>query len=218
MTNRKRPLLRSGILCLFLITGLGVPGWSQRQESPNRRPTSSSAKRTVPSAERTPKLVLVITVDQFRYDYLERFGRLFGQSGFRRLMTGGAVFTNANYDYVPTYTAPGHAAIFTGAGPAQNGIVGNTWFDRETGRVRIMVSDLAARMVTDSGVTGEPGIASPRVLIGDTIGDQLRLSNNFNSKVIAISLKDRAAVLPGGHRPNGAFWFDDQRGSFISSD
>ena len=218
MTKSYGPALRSGILYLLLITLLGGPGRSQTQDTPASRTPSSSAKRPPTPADRAPKLVLVITVDQFRYDYLERFSQIFGRQGFRRLMTGGAVFTNANYDYVPTYTAPGHAAIFTGAGPAQNGIVGNQWYDRETGKLRVMVSDLSSRMVTDSGVTGEPGVASPRVLIGDTIGDQLRLSNNFHSKVIAISLKDRAAVLPGGHHPNGAFWFDTLRGSFVTSD
>ena len=217
MTRSYGPPLRSGVLCL-LLTWLWVPGWSQTQETAVRPTPASSAKRSAPHTDRAPKLVLVITVDQFRYDFLERFYRLFGRNGFRRLMTGGAVFTNANYDYIPTYTAPGHAAIFTGAGPAQNGIVGNLWFDRDTGKLRVMVSDLSSRMVTDTGVTGEPGVASPRVLIGDTIGDQLRLSNNFHSKVIAVSLKDRAAVLPGGHRPNGAFWFDTPRGAFVTSD
>ncbi|HEV8482381.1 MAG TPA: alkaline phosphatase family protein, partial [Blastocatellia bacterium] len=217
MTRSYGPPLRSGVLCL-LLTWLWVPGWSQTQEPAVRPTPAGSAKRSAPHTDRAPKLVLVITVDQFRYDFLERFGRLFGRNGFRRLMTGGAVFTNANYDYIPTYTAPGHAAIFTGAGPAQNGIVGNLWFDRDTGKLRVMVSDLSSRMVTDTGVTGEPGVASPRVLIGDTIGDQLRLSNNFRSKVIAVSLKDRAAVLPGGHRPNGAFWFDTPRGAFVTSD
>jgi predicted AlkP superfamily pyrophosphatase or phosphodiesterase len=217
MTKSYGPAVRSGILYLLLITLLAVPCQSQTQDTAAGRKPSNSANRSSLQAQRGPKLVLVITVDQFRYDFLERFGPIFGGQGFRRLMTG-AVFTNANYDYVPTYTAPGHAAIFTGAGPAQNGIVGNLWFDRETGKLRVMVSDLSARMVTDSGVTGDPGVASPRVLIGATIGDQLRLSNNFKSKVIAVSLKDRAAVLPGGHHPNGAFWFDTLRGSFVTSD
>jgi len=164
----------------------------------------------------SPKLLLTIVVDQFRYDYLERFSDLFGAGGFRRLMNGGAVFTDANYEYVPTYTAPGHAAIFTGSIPARNGIVGNTYFDRNSRTVRVMVADEAAHLVTNKGVATSAGAASPRVLIGTTIGDQLRLSNGFQSKVITISLKDRAAVLPGGQRPNGAYWFIN--GEFVSSD
>jgi predicted AlkP superfamily pyrophosphatase or phosphodiesterase len=207
---------KNGILCALLAVCLGIPSHSQSGQA-GTFPLQASRSTGSASARRA-KLVLVITVDQFRYDYVERFGALFGAQGFRRLMTQGASFTNANYDYVPTYTAPGHAAIFTGAGPAQNGIVGNTWFDREAGRVRVMVSDTSSRLVTNSGVSGEPGVASPRVLIGATIGDQMRLSNNLQSKVVAVSLKDRAAVLPGGHRPNGAFWFDNQTGSFVTSD
>ncbi|HWC75910.1 MAG TPA: alkaline phosphatase family protein, partial [Blastocatellia bacterium] len=161
---------------------------------------------------------VVITVDQFRADFLDRFAHLFGPGGFRRLLKDGAFFANANYDYVPTYTAPGHAAIFTGAGPAQNGIVGNTWFDRAAGRVRIMVSDTQVRTIGTNGVVGEAGAPSPRVLLGSTLGDQMRLSNNYQSKVVAVALKDRSAVLPGGHNPNGAYWFDNRTGSFVTSD
>jgi predicted AlkP superfamily pyrophosphatase or phosphodiesterase len=165
-----------------------------------------------------PKLVVVVVIDQFRYDYLERFKDLFGAGGFRRLTECGALFTEANYDYIPTNTAPGHAAIFTGSIPAQDGIIGNSWFDRATGKVRAMVSDNAAHEIRNDGAADHAGSASPRTLIGTTIGDQLRLATNFQSKVIAVSLKDRAAVLPGGQRPNGAFWFSTEVGSFVSSD
>ncbi|HKV41137.1 MAG TPA: alkaline phosphatase family protein [Blastocatellia bacterium] len=168
-----------------------------------------------------PKLVVVIVVDQLRFDYLERFKASFGSGGFRRLMERGADFANANYIYMPTYTAPGHAAIFTGSCPAYNGIVGNSWYDRESRRERVMVSDDAAKIVTSYGVQDSTKLtkpASPRVLIGATIGDQMRLSDGFRSKVIAISLKDRAAVLPGGRDANAAYWFDPSLGQFISSD
>jgi hypothetical protein len=180
--------------------------------------TSRQTARPASSANAKPKLVLVIMVDQFRYDFLERFEDLFGRDGFRRLMNDGAFFTNANFDYVPTYTAPGHAAVFTGSVPAQNGIVGNNWFDRNTGKNRIMVSDLEARTVTMAGVQAQTGAPSPRALIGTTIGDQMRLSENFRSKVIAISQKDRSAVLPGGQHPNGAYWYQALDGTFVTSD
>jgi predicted AlkP superfamily pyrophosphatase or phosphodiesterase len=196
------------LLCLFAV--LSVSGDAQRQASPR-----SSAQR---GSTNRPKLVLVIVVDQFRYDYLERFGDLFGSGGFRRLMNEGALFTSANYDYVPTYTACGHAAIFTGSVPAQNGIVGNSWFDREAGKMHVMVIDDSTHLVTGNGPSGKGASASPRYLLGTTIGDQMRLASNFQSKVIAASLKDRAAVLPGGQRPNGAFWFNEANGEFVSSD
>jgi predicted AlkP superfamily pyrophosphatase or phosphodiesterase len=177
------------------------------------------AQRRVPRVERSgqPKLVLAIIVDQFRYDYLERFGDLFGAGGFRRLINEGAVFTDANYEHMPTYTAVGHAAIFSGSVPAQNGIVGNLYYDRRSGKQRVIVSDDDAHLVTSSGV-GAAGAASPRVLIGTTIGDQMRLATNFKSKVVAVSLKDRSAVLPAGQRPNGAYWFGEANGEFVSSD
>jgi predicted AlkP superfamily pyrophosphatase or phosphodiesterase len=181
-------------------------------------PPARQAARATAQTAAGPKLVLVIVVDQFRFDFLDRFKDLFGKGGFNRLMAGGALFTNANYDYVPTYTAPGHAAVFTGSVPAQNGIVGNTWFDRDSGRTRVMVSDPAARTILSSGPAAEAGSFSPRNLVGTTIGDQMRLANNFQSKVVAISYKDRSAILPGGRRPNGAFWFSSAQGAFVSSD
>src|SRR5712692_5527373 len=208
--NQKKSSRRLIVVLLCLFALLPVSGDAQRQASPR-----ASAQRT---ATNKPKLVLVIVVDQFRYDYLERFGDLFGGGGFKRLMNEGALFTSANYDYVPTYTACGHAAIFSGSVPAQNGIVGNSWFDRESGKVHVMVIDDSAHLITGNGLSGKGASASPRYLLGTTIGDQMRLASNFQSKVIAASLKDRAAVLPGGQRPNGAFWFNEVNGEFVSSD
>ena len=217
--NKKR--LPAFIALLITITSI-VP-------AQGRRPTAKEARTA------RPKLVLAIIVDQFRYDFLERFDDLFVEGGLRKLMNNGAFFTNANYDYVPTYTAPGHAAIFTGSTPALNGIVGNEWFDRETGKRRVMVSDPNARIVKSPApefegaaeqasraqsapMAGSGGGVSPRSLIGSTIGDQLRLATSFTSKVITASFKDRSAILPGGKRPNGAFWFDAATGTFVSSD
>src|SRR5215213_5725226 len=184
--------IRHAASFVLLLSILLVPASSggQARKAPERAGNGSSK----------PRLAVVIVVDQFRYDFLERFLPHFGKNGFRRLISQGALFANANYNYVPTYTAPGHASIFTGSVPSQNGIVGNSWFDRAAGALRVMVSDSSVRLVNDSGVTGEPGVASPRVMIGTTIGDQLRLSNNMLSKVVAVSLKDRGAVLPGGQR------------------
>ena len=193
------------LLTLFLYSTL--PLQAQIRNQARSRTTTSK-----------PKLVVFLIVDQFRYDYLERFDDLLGNDGFKRLTNNGANFTNANYDYVPTYTAPGHAAISSGSNPAQNGIIGNNWFDRETGKLRIMVSDPAARTVTMKGVAEQAGSFSPRNLLGSTLADQLRLATNFRAKVVALSQKDRSAILPGGHKPNGAYWYSAAEGTFISSD
>src|ERR1044072_2323033 len=91
---------------------------------------SSAKRRTQPTIQKRPKLVLLIAVDQFRYDYLERFGDLFGPNGLKRLLRDGASWIQANYDHTPTYAAPGHATMMTGAFPAETGIVGNEWIDR----------------------------------------------------------------------------------------
>jgi predicted AlkP superfamily pyrophosphatase or phosphodiesterase len=207
--NENRSVSRFVALFLFISALLPLSSDAQRQ--------TSSRSNTAPAITK-PKLVLVIVIDQFRYDYLDRFADLFGSGGFKRLTSDGALFTNANYDYVPTFTACGHAAIFSGSVPAQNGIVGNAFFDRESGRNRVMVADDSAHLVTPSGISTKNGAASPRNLIGTTIGDQMRLATSFQSKIIAVSLKDRAAVLPGGKRPNGAFWFDEANGEFVTSD
>jgi predicted AlkP superfamily pyrophosphatase or phosphodiesterase len=172
---------------------------------------------TAAAAAARPKLVVIIMVDQFRYDFLERFADLFGNDGFKRLMSG-AFFTNANYDYVPTVTAAGHAAVHTGSVPAMNGVNANSIVDPETGKSVAFVADPTTHVVTGEGVNMKAASASPRNMLGTTIGDQLRLSNNLQSKVIAMSQKDRAAILPGGHKPNGAFWYNAASGSFISSD
>jgi len=184
-------------------------------------PALGAACNPVKAPLARPRLVVVIVVDQFRYDFVERFSGLFGPGGFRRLVDEGAFFTNANYVHTPTYTAPGHAAIFTGSIPAQNGIVGNNWYDRDAGQEKVMVSDDSAKIVTSYGTqsyTHATKPASPRILLGTTIGDQMRLSNGFRSKVIALSFKDRAAVLPGGREANGAYWFDASSGGFVTSD
>lgn len=209
--HRPRSLPAAIILLSFLLASISPAGFAQSQRG-------AGVRRSPRESLASPKLVVVIVVDQFRYDFLERFADLFGSGGFRRLMNEGALFTNANFSYVPTFTACGHAAIFSGSHPAQNGIVGNNWFDRDAGRVRIMVSDDTAKQVTGKGAEGATGVASPRALIGTTIGDQMRLATNLRSKVVAVSFKDRSAVLPGGQRPNGAFWFSESIGEFVSSD
>jgi len=177
--------------------------------------TITSAQRTARKENRPRKvrLVLGIVIDQFRYDYLTRFEDLFETRGFRRLLQDGAVFTNANYIYLPTVTAPGHATFMSGSIPALHGIVGNDWFDRETGKSVTSISDPSVKLLGGQGAEA----ASPSRFIGSTVGDQLRLSNNGQSKVVGIAFKERAAILPVGKHPNGAYWFDSTSGTFVSS-
>ncbi|HET6862846.1 MAG TPA: alkaline phosphatase family protein [Pyrinomonadaceae bacterium] len=161
-----------------------------------------------------PRLILLIAVDQFRYDYLERFGDLFGPNGFRRLLRDGASWTQSNYDHFPTYTAPGHATMMTGAYPAESGIIGNEWIDRVTGKRVTSVSDETVKLL--GGGPNETG-SSPKRLLSSTVGDELRLATNDHSKVIGISIKDRSAILPAGLHANAAYWFSTTSGSMVSS-
>src|SRR5690242_17856902 len=165
-------------------------------------------------AKKRPRLVLLIAVDQFRYDYLERFGDLFGPNGFRRLQRDGASWTQSNYDHTPTYTAPGHATMMTGAYPAESGIIANEWLDRPTGKRITSVTDDSVK--TLGGDATEPG-ASPKRLLSSTVGDELRLVTNDRSKVIGISVKDRSAILPAGRHANAAYWFSWLTGNMVSS-
>ncbi|NDK56913.1 alkaline phosphatase family protein [Pontibacter sp. BT213] len=161
-----------------------------------------------------PKLVVGIVVDQMRYDFLYRYWDKYGNDGFKKLLQKGYSFENANYSYVPTYTAPGHASIYTGSVPSVNGIIANSWFDRETGKTMYCVEDKTVKTV---GSTSKAGEMSPKNLLSTTITDQLKLATNKRSKVIAVALKDRGAVLPGGYMADGAYWFDSESGNFITS-
>ena len=194
-------------LALILILFVAPISLSQR------RSTTQPVTQTGQRAKR-PKLVLLIAIDQFRYDYLERFADLYSQNGFRRLLRDGASWTQSNYDHFPTYTAPGHGTMMTGAYPAESGIVGNEWIERSTGKRVTSVSDATVKTLgggeTDSG-------ASPKRLMSSTVGDELRLATNHRSKVIGISVKDRSAILPAGKHANAAYWFSVNSGSMISS-
>ena len=171
-------------------------------------------RRTQPAVQKRPKLVLLIVVDQFRYDYLERFGDLFGPDGFRRLIRDGASWTQSNYDHMPTYTAPGHGTMMTGAYPAESGIIGNEWLDRATGKRITSVSDESVKLL--GGNPNDPA-ASPSRLMASTVGDELRLATNDRAKVIGISVKDRSAILPAGRHANAAYWFNWLTGTMVSS-
>lgn len=160
-----------------------------------------------------PKLVVVIVIDQFRGDYLERGHDEFGPGGFRLFTDKGAWFTNCNYNYANTRTAPGHATLFTGTYINGHGIQNNEWWDATRKKMVTSVEDSATEIV---GASGHEDGASPHNLLADTIGDELRLATDGKSRVFAISLKDRASVLPAGYSGT-AYWTDHLTGAFITS-
>jgi predicted AlkP superfamily pyrophosphatase or phosphodiesterase len=161
-----------------------------------------------------PRLVVGIVVDQMRWDYLYKFYDRYGDKGFKRLMNDGFNCQQTMINYIPSYTAPGHACIYTGSVPSINGMAGNDWIDNYTGKYWYCVEDTS---VTSIGSSSKAGKMSPRTLLTSTITDELRLATNMRSRVYGISLKDRGAILPAGHLGNGAFWYDDATGGLISS-
>jgi hypothetical protein len=199
----------------FSLTQTNAQQRRARTRTDNRptadRPVGPPADASLP---KRPRLVLLIVVDQFRADYLERFGDLFVAGSLKRLMREGALWANADYDHMPTFTAPGHATMMTGAWPAETGIVANEWPDRESGKRVTSVSDETARLL--GGEAGEVA-SSPRRLMASTLGDELRLATNDRSKVIGISEKDRSAILPAGRHASAAYWFSEQSGRMVSS-
>jgi hypothetical protein len=172
-----------------------------------------------------PKLVVVIIIDQFRGDYLERYRDQFPEGGFRLFLDHGANFTDCNYDYANTRTAPGHATLFTGAYSNGHGIAANEWWDPKKKKMVTSVEDDATKLVgvpadqapADQAKDKDKAGASPHNLLADTLGDELKLATQGKSKVFAVSLKDRAAILPGGFAADAAYWIDPKSGAWITS-
>lgn len=162
-----------------------------------------------------PKLVIGLVVDQMRWDYLYRYYRKYQNDGFRRMLTEGYSMNNVHINYVPTYTAVGHTTIYTGSVPAIHGIAGNDWYDKTTGKNVYCTADDSVKPIGTTNT--KVGNQSPRNLWSTTITDELRMATNFQAKVVGVSLKDRASILPAGHHPTGAFWFDDSTGNFVTS-
>ncbi|PPK94943.1 type I phosphodiesterase/nucleotide pyrophosphatase [Nonlabens xylanidelens] len=180
----------------------------------DQQPSTSSITE-MDASQNAPKLVVGIVVDQMRYDYLSRFYNRYSDGGFKRLMNEGFNLTNNHYNYVPTYTAPGHASIYTGTSPMNHGIIGNNWYDKFEGKVIYNASD---DQVSGVGSLSDDGKMSPRRMLTTTVTDQLELHTQGKAKVIGISVKDRGAILPAGHAADAAYWFEGgDKGSFISS-
>ncbi len=176
-------------------------------------PFAQKSKPQNPQLDR-PKLVVGIVVDQMRWDYLYRFYNKYETGGFKRLLGEGFSCENTMINYIPSVTAIGHTTIFTGSVPAIHGIAGNEWIDAKTGKSTYCTDDSTVETI---GASSKAGKMSPHNLLATTITDELRLATNFQSKVVGVSLKDRASILPAGHNPTAAFWMDDASGKFITS-
>lgn len=177
--------------------------------------TGFQAQKNKSAQIERPKLVVGLVVDQMRWDYLYRYYEKYQNDGIKRMLKEGYSFNNVHINYVPTYTAVGHTTIYTGSVPAIHGIAGNDWYDKSTGKDVYCTADDSVKPV---GTADEKvGNQSPMNLWSTTITDELRLATNFQAKVIGVSLKDRASILPAGHNPTGAYWYDDTTGNFVTS-
>lgn len=199
------------VLFLLMFFGLNSLLVQAQKKSKNK----SKAETKIEAPFESPKLVVGIIVDQMRFDYLNRFWNQYGDGGFKRMVNEGFNCKNNFFNYVPTYTAPGHASVYTGTTPSNHGIIGNNWYDKELDKEVYCVSDDSYASV---GTTSDAGQMSPFRNNVTTMTDQLRLHTQMQGKVIAVALKDRGAVLPGGHTANAAYWFHGKdEGKWITS-
>ena len=204
------------ILILTLIIFTGFQSFSQKKS----KGISFSLKVRSENQTEKPQLIVGIVVDQMRYDYIYRFWNDFGDDGFKKLINEGHFFRNAQFGYVPTYTGPGHASIYTGTTPAIHGIIANDWYDKNSGEFIYCAGDGDMHTVCNCeqknvDVQSADGKMSPQHMLTTTFTDELKLFNN-GSKVFGISLKDRGAILPAGHAANGAYWLNSD-GKWITS-
>jgi len=183
------------VICFFLFLGIFSCKNSPEYSSSNNLDIITSK----------PKLVVGVVVDQMRFDYLNRFKKKYSANGFLRLIKQGYSCNNHHFNFIPTYTAPGHASIFTGTTPSVHGIIGNSWYDKASNSTVYCTTDKAYIPV---GADAKYGQASPRNMKVTTLADQNRLFTQMNGKTIGVSIKDRGAVFPSGHTANGAYWFE----------
>ena len=192
---------------IFLFLFLGV--FSCKNSSENS--TASNSAETTSK----PKLVVGVVVDQMRFDYLNRFKNKYTSNGFLRLISQGYSCNNHHFNFIPTYTGPGHASVFTGTTPSVHGIIGNSWYDKETNKTVYCTTDQDYAPV---GAATKYGQVSPRNMKVTTLADQNRLFTQMKGKTIGVSIKDRGAVFPSGHTANGAYWFEgSDEGKWMTS-
>ncbi|WP_432708405.1 alkaline phosphatase PafA [Pedobacter sp.] len=179
-----------------------------------KKNNKSTSAGNYPTTVARPKLVVGMVIDQMKWDYLYRYYDRYSNGGFKRLVNDGFSAENTYISYTPTYTACGHASVYTGSVPAINGIIGNSWFDPKLSRDVYCTEDNDMQTV---GSTSNAGKMSPKNMLSNSITDELKLATNFKSKVIGIAMKDRGAILPAGHSADGAYWYDGATGNWITS-
>ncbi|WP_335965992.1 alkaline phosphatase PafA [Galbibacter sp. PAP.153] len=189
----------------YVLLGLAIIGLS----------TAKAQEKTATQLYTRPKLVVGIMVDQMRYDYIPRFWERYGNNGFKRMVNEGFNCKNNHFNYIPTKTAVGHTSVYTGTTPKIHGILGNDWYDKEEERMVYCTEDAS---VASLGTTTDAGKMSPKRMLSSTMTDQLKLATVSRGKVIGVSLKDRASILPAGHAADAAYWFQGgDEGHWITS-
>lgn len=200
---------------ILLLASIGLLFVQCKTSEPVVEKQETTKTSSVKEENTGPKLVVGVVVDQMRYDYLTRFWNRYGEEGFKRLVREGFELKNNHFNYVPTFTAPGHASVYTGTTPTVHGIISNYWYDKFEGKTIYCVDDDAVNPV---GTESSEGKKSPHRLLSTTMSDQNRLHTQMRGKTIGIALKDRSAILPAGYTANAAYWFHgEEEGKFITS-
>lgn len=166
-----------------------------------------------------PRLAVLVVFDQFRGDYLARWGNLFGEGGLKRLTTEGAWFQNCHYPYASTETGVGHSSLMTGCSPDTHGIIGNNWYDRIEG-TRVYCATTAryeSVPARESKGPNKPEAGSPERLLVPTLADVLKEATQGAGRVVSLSLKDRSAILPAGRTPDACYWLQGDSAAFGTS-
>ena len=214
------------LLCISALTGCAPEKSSTTSSVPT--PTATSSTVLSNTAPAKPRLILQITVDALRSDLPKRYAHMLGEGGFRYLMEQGVDYTNAHYQHANTETIVGHVSLATGSVPAAHGMVGNVWFDREKGRLTYNIEDAEFHLLTagadvDKKTEIDPTQKaakvdgrSPTAILSSTFSDELAVHFNGQSKIFAVSVKDRGAVSLAGHAGK-AFWFSKSSGEFVTS-
>jgi hypothetical protein len=159
----------------------------------------------------SPRLVVEVTVDQLRSDYLELFSALYGERGLNRLMREGVYYRNMRYGFDNVDRSSAVASLKTGTTPSVNGIIGNSWMNRATLRVTGCVDDTNFM----GNYTDES--SSPMMLLSSTVSDELRIATGGKALVYSVAPFRDAAIIGAGHNGNGAFWLNENTGKWCST-
>jgi len=218
-----RPMIRSNALLGFamLVAGCATPAPRPQVAEPEPASPAAVAPAAVaapPVAAAAPApLVVTIVVDQLAaWLASERLPVLPKSGGFGRLLREGTYVKELRYAHAITDTAPGHAALFTGAPPSVTGVFANQRIDRDSGASLSILSDPASKLVTAAGAGTSAG-ASARAVLAESVADRLRATYP-EAVIVSVSMKDRGAIFGGGNRPSACLWFDSKVSDFVSSD